>query len=272
MSLKSIQLKTTAVTIFFFIFCFVLSAEPLRTEAESYFYSIQWGDLSGLEVQPLPQPFRPDNQGKPIPYAGGTEESDIYPALKPLGTLNYQSISEELLQFYDTIALSMKKKDIDAKLCNPDKPFLPHLTHFIFEQFPQSETVFYSRPDFDAEGKATTHFKLTRRTDNQAPVLTKEKTEEQKASDTKDKLKQESNAKEGNSVGKKTEPNKNSHNQNKQNETSSTENTPKDPLPTIYKTAQIIICEVAAVQKDGTWYLDHIDIKGAEYADSAHTN
>ncbi len=217
---NSIPYKLTVMLIFFLVCCQLYSSQ-LRNKTEEFFYSLQWEDLGGLAVKPLPQPFRPDKADQPIAHAGTAAGSTVYPSLEPLGILDYQGIAEDLLQFYDAVSDAFLKKQLHEHLFNPDKPFLLHLSRFIFKKLPQLKTVFYSRPSFDRNGTAAVMFKLTQNITGILP----------------------SNAADIQNL----------------------------PL-LLYQQAAAITCNLTAIHKENTWYIDSIDIKGAEYADSSHTN
>ncbi|MEL3906758.1 MAG: hypothetical protein P1P65_07000 [Treponema sp.] len=201
-----------------------------------YFDSVEWENTDDLTLTPLPQAYTIE-KNNPVPYADTIDDGDLYPSVPQLGILEYQNIAEDLLVFFDGVSASLIKKSFEPALFAASKPFLPHLAHFILERLPDISVVFYSRPVLNRAETASARFRLTTVTEAAAP---------QDAAADQDVQEEEAQKPDGAAKMLTLFD--------------------KDDLPIF------IIIELSAVKEDGAWKISSIDIRGAEYADSADSD
>lgn len=231
--------------LFLLLLCSLFS-EPLRNQNKTYFDSLQWEELNDLTVTPIPEAYTIESD-QPIPYANTTDDDSILPSLPQLGVLDYQNIPEDLLHFCDKMAQVIIEKSSNSQLFLADKPFLPHLARFIITHLPDLSYAFYGRPSFTQDGTALIQFRLTVKEDNQSVIVPAQNREKgMPALDTADN-----------------------------GAADQTENDILADLPLLFSENEkplFIMMELAASKGNEGWKIAHIDLKGAEYAHSAHKN
>lgn len=162
-----------------------LFAESIRSQNKTYFDSMQWEELKDLAIPQLPEAYTME-RNQPVPYSDTIDDGGIYPSLPQLGTLDYQNIPEDVLRFCDTVAAALTDRSVPAELFTAQKPFLPHLAHFLAERLPAFSYAFYGRPSFKQDGSALLLFRLTVKQDSSVPADTAT-ANEAAAADTPDK-------------------------------------------------------------------------------------
>jgi len=208
---------------------FPLFSETLRNQNKTYFDSVQWEELNDLAVPPLAQAYTIDDS-QPIPYADTIDDGLIFPSLPQLGVLDYQNIPEDLLRFCDTVTAAIAARSLNSSFFTIQKPFLPHFGQFMLEHLPKLSSVFYARPSFKQDGTSLILLRL---------------------------------AVEQPTAGKDTDISE----KDAEEETETLSDVPafflKDEIPLF------IMMELAVLKEKGEWKIAQIDLKGAEYADSA---
>lgn len=244
---------------FFVVVMLPICSESLREQNKTYFDSIQWEELNDLAIPAIPEPYTIEN-GKPIPYADTIADGDILPSLPQLGVLDYQNISEDLLVFCDTIAAAIIAKSINTALFSTQKPFLPHLGHFMFEHFPDFSHIFYARPSFKQDGSAIILLRLAVKPVEPVAVSVVNKNKDST-------IRQDTAAQNGES-------------EQTVFSSENTEGIEEQPeniadVPNFFSDDDqplFIMLELGAVKEDSAWKISYIDFKGAEYEDSALEN
>lgn len=244
---------------FFVVVMLPICSESLREQNKTYFDSIQWEELNDLAIPAIPEPYTIEN-GKPIPYADTIADGDILPSLPQLGVLDYQNISEDLLVFCDTITAAIIAKSINTALFSTQKPFLPHLGHFMFEHFPDFSHVFYGRPSFKQDGSAIILLRLAVKPVEPVAVSVVNKNKDST-------IRQDTAAQNGES-------------EQTVFSSENTEGIEEQPeniadVPNFFSDDDqplFIMLELGAVKEDSAWKISYIDFKGAEYEDSALEN
>ena len=241
---------------FFVVVMLPICSESLREQNKTYFDSIQWEELNDLAIPAIPEPYTIEN-GKPIPYADTIADGDILPSLPQLGVLDYQNISEDLLVFCDTIAAAIIAKSINTALFSTQKPFLPHLGHFMFEHFPDFSHVFYGRPSFKQDGSAIILLRLAVK-----PIAVSVVNKNKDLTIRQDTAAQNEESEQTVFSSENTE---------------GIEEQPENiaDVPNFFSDddrPHFIMLELGAVKEDTAWKISYIDFKGAEYADSALKN
>lgn len=241
---------------FFVVVMLPICSESLREQNKTYFDSIQWEELNDLAIPAIPEPYTIEN-GKPIPYADTIADGDILPSLPQLGVLDYQNISEDLLVFCDTIAAAIIAKSINTALFSTQKPFLPHLGHFMFEHFPDFSHVFYGRPSFKQDGSAIILLRLAVK-----PIAVSVVNKNKDLTIRQDTAAQNGESEQTVFSSENTE---------------GIEEQPENiaDVPNFFSDddrPHFIMLELGAVKEDTAWKISYIDFKGAEYADSALKN
>lgn len=239
----------------FLMFTACLHSETVRSKARQYFDTLYWEQWDDANTPPLIEAYTMSER-HPIAYAQIISETAVYPSLPSLGLLDYHTVPSDILQFYDAIAVGFVKKKLPKDIFNPDKPFLFHLVHFMLDTLPEAVSVFYSKPVVSQEGTAHADFKII--------------TEAWAA------FKQTENRPPSDQDAAKTEPTASSSTGTAKNTTATHRDTEKPQRLTLSlfanETPYAVIIEAAAIQKNKRWYIDHIDIKGAEYASSSVEN
>ena len=244
---------------FFVVVMLPICSESLREQNKTYFDSIQWEELNDLAIPAIPEPYTIEN-GKPVPYADTIADGDILPSLPQLGVLDYQNISEDLLVFCDTITAAIIAKSINTALFSTQKPFLPHLGHFMFEHFPDFSHVFYGRPSFKQDGSAIILLRLAVKPVEPVAVSVVNKNKDST-------IRQDTAAQNGES-------------EQTVFSSENTEGIEEQPeniadVPNFFSDDDqplFIMLELGAVKEDSAWKISYIDFKGAEYEDSALEN
>ena len=244
---------------FFVVVMLPICSESLREQNKTYFDSIQWEELNDLAIPAIPEPYAIEN-GKPVPYADTIADGDILPSLPQLGVLDYQNISEDLLVFCDTITAAIIAKSINTALFSTQKPFLPHLGHFMFEHFPDFSHVFYGRPSFKQDGSAIILLRLAVKPVEPVAVSVVNKNKDST-------IRQDTAAQNGES-------------EQTVFSSENTEGIEEQPeniadVPNFFSDDDqplFIMLELGAVKEDSAWKISYIDFKGAEYEDSALEN
>lgn len=237
----------------FLMFTACLHSETVRSKAQGYFDTLHWEQWDDTNTPPLIEAYAMSERN-PIAYAQIISETAVYPSLPSLGVLDYHTVPNDILQFCDAIAAGFVKKKLTKDVFNPDKPFLFHLVHFMLDKLPQAVSVFYSKPVVSQEGTAHADFRII--TEAWAAF---QQTENQQPSDH---------------AAAEIEPITSS---STVKDTAATHRGTEKPQRLILplfanETPYAIIIEAAAIQKNKRWYIDHIDIKGAEYASSSVEN
>ena len=246
---------------FFVVVMLPICSESLREQNKTYFDSIQWEELNDLAIPAIPEPYTIEN-GKPIPYADTIADGDILPSLPQLGVLDYQNISEDLLVFCDTITAAIIAKSINTALFSTQKPFLPHLGHFMFEHFPDFSHIFYGRPSFKQDGSAIILLRLAVKPVEPVAVSVADKNQESPIRQDTDTAAQNGEAEQTVFSSENTE---------------GIEEQPENiaDVPNFFSDDDqplFIMLELGAVKEDSAWKIFYIDFKGAEYEDSALEN
>ena len=241
---------------FFVVVMLPICSESLREQNKTYFDSIQWEELNDLAIPAIPEPYTIEN-GKPIPYADTIADGDILPSLPQLGVLDYQNISEDLLVFCDTITAAIIAKSINTALFSTQKPFLPHLGHFMFEHFPDFSHVFYGRPSFKQDGSAIILLRLAVK-----PIAVSVVNKNKDSTIRQDTAAQNGESEQTVFSSENTE---------------GIEEQPENiaDVPNFFSDDDqplFIMLELGAVKEDSAWKISYIDFKGAEYEDSALEN
>ena len=246
---------------FFVVVMLPICSESLREQNKTYFDSIQWEELNDLAIPAIPEPYTIEN-GKPIPYADTIADGDILPSLPQLGVLDYQNISEDLLFFCDTITAAIIAKSINTALFSTQKPFLPHLGHFMFEHFPDFSHIFYGRPSFKQDGSAIILLRLAVKPVEPVAVSVADKNQESPIRQDTDTAAQNGESEQTVFSSENTE---------------GIEEQPENiaDVPNFFSDDDqplFIMLELGAVKEDSAWKIFYIDFKGAEYEDSALEN
>ena len=256
---------------FFLLILLPLCSESLRDQNKMYFDSIQWESLNDdLTVPPVSEPYTIEGS-RPIPYADTIDDGDILPSLPQLGVLDYQNIPEDLLTFCDTIATAFVAKSVDNALFSAQKAFLPHLSRFMIEHFPDFSHAFYGRPSFKQDGSATILIRLAVK---QAGIPN-ENQETAIQQDTAAQTGEPEQAPLSIENAENTESSKDSQNSKDATEGITEQSENISDVPNLFSDDEpplFIMIELGAVKEDTAWKISYIDFKGAEYADSALTN
>ena len=250
---------------FFVVVMLPICSESLREQNKTYFDSIQWEELNDLAIPAIPEPYTIEN-GKPIPYADTIADGDILPSLPQLGVLDYQNISEDLLVFCDTIAAAIIAKSINTALFSTQKPFLPHLGHFMFEHFPDFSHIFYARPSFKQDGSAIILLRLAVKPVEPVAVSVADKNQESPIRQDTDTAAQNGEPEKMSLLTENTEGTQKGIEEQSDNMSDVPNFFSDDDQPLF------IMLELGAVKEDSAWKIFYIDFKGAEYADSALEN
>ena len=247
---------------FFVVVMLPICSESLREQNKTYFDSIQWEELNDLAIPAIPEPYAIEN-GKPVPYADTIADGDILPSLPQLGVLDYQNISEDLLVFCDTITAAIIAKSINTALFSTQKPFLPHLGHFMFEHFPDFSHIFYGRPSFKQDGSAIILLRLAVKP---VAVSVADKNQESPIRQDTDTAAQNGEPEKMSLLTENTEDTQKGIEEQSDNMSDVPNFFSDDDRP------HFIMLELGAVKEDTAWKISYIDFKGAEYADSALKN
>lgn len=285
----------------FFLILLPLFPESLRNQNKTYFDSITWEELNDLSISPLPQAYTIEGS-QPIPYADSIDEDSILPALPQLGVLDYQHIPEDLLTFCDTVAGALTARSIPEETFSSKKPFLPHLERFIIERLPPLSHTFYGRPAFKQDGTAQILFRLSVQPQETAATAQPPAEEPKSAESAALPISPYTESPQENQHPAAAE-NTQAHTPAAapaENKTDTTEPgtaalSPEPPAPAVSaadQTAeaqhetipekltlfpeseqpQIIMLELTAIKEDERWKISSIEVKGAEYEDSALKN
>lgn len=253
---------------------FPLFAESLRNQNKTYFDSIQWEELQDLEIPPIPEAYKIENT-QPIPYADTIDDGSIYPSLPQLGFLDYQSIEEDLLTFYDTLSAALLKRKLADDLFMDKQSFFPHLVQFMLDRFPELSHAFYGRPSFKQDGTAVTQFRLTiAPAKQQAAVINKSGESLAETERQTDTVNDPEKIQTGQDQAQKPLPIGNKSEKGPFEREPVEKSNTDEHLALFVENEQplFIMLELAAVKDGNTWKILHIDLKGAEYANSAHKN
>ena len=260
---------------FFLLVLLPLCSESLRDQSKTYFDSIQWEELNELAISPISEPYTIEGS-RPIPYADTIDDGGILPSLPQLGILDYQNIPEDLLTFCDTVTAAVVAKSMSDAFFTAQKPFLPHLGHFIIEHLPDLSYAFYGRPSFKQDGSALIQIRLTVKdeesTEQQGTALKQETpAAEPTITEAQDTETEHTEAQNRQQAANITEDEKTQSDTELLSEEDKNENLSEVP-PLFFEEEKplFIMMELVALKEADTWKISHIDLKGAEYADSAH--
>lgn len=275
----------------FILLVLPLFPESLRNQNKTYFDSMNWEELNDLAIPPLPEAYT-IQESQPVPYADTIDDDRILPSLPQLGILDYQNIPEDVLGFCDSLSDAFSVRSIPEDSFSKQRPFLPHFGHFIIERLPALSHIFYGRPTFKQDGSAQILFRLSvRPQDAKSEIVESAETPlvSESAAESPQEI-QSQNTKEQKEVS--TEADGETKAQQAAAEllpaeiaVGSTSSTAEQAvkasqqheadIPALFSELDVpefIMLEVTAVKEDGRWKISGIDIKGAEYADSALKN
>lgn len=139
--------------------------EYLIDKLKIYFDSINWAQADSVVVQDITQPFNLSeaDSDSVFAYADTLKDDSVFPAMGGLGTLDYSGVDGALIAFLREVCKGIKEKKLDMKICIPERPFLPHLFNYRFQQMPEVkkiDAVYFSRPSFTAQDKAKTEVRF----------------------------------------------------------------------------------------------------------------
>ncbi len=135
--------------------------ETILKKSDLYFSAIDWTSSESILAEPMAEPFSIEEIKKDeiALYSDTNIQESIFPEMDGLETLDYSGIDVALLNFLDKIALQIKEKNINTELCFKDKAFLPFLINYRIKRIDEIRSIYFSRPEYKANKKATTKFR-----------------------------------------------------------------------------------------------------------------
>lgn len=137
--------------------------QTVLQKSEEYFSFVDWAESETILIQPMPEPFMKEDLQTDMlyRYSDTNFEEQIYPSLAGVGLLDYSGIDTALLLFFNLLSLQIKRQEIDASLCVAEKKFLPFMINYKLKLLHTVSSVFYSRPEYNADGKSLSQFRCT---------------------------------------------------------------------------------------------------------------
>ena len=268
--------------VLFILLLLPLFPESLRNQNKTYFDSMNWEELNDLAIPPLPEAYT-IQESQPVPYADSIDDECILPSLSQLGILDYQNIPEDILSFCDTLSGALTARLIPESLFSKQKNFLPHLGRFIIERLPVISHSFYGRPVFAQNGSAQILFRLSVtpqevQTDTLQPVATPAalefagETPKEAYNDPHEQETAQESAETTQKQGAAPEPLSPADTAAGSTQTAEISQQHESDISALFSETDAplaIMLEITAIKEEEEWKISGIEVKGAEYADSA---